>query len=124
MLGASHDRASDVLRAGTGDCTEHAVLAVAMLRALGVPAHEVYGLVYARMGGTDGLYWHAWVEVRSAGEWIAIDPTFGQAVADATHLAFSGSERSDVVGLIAGLVVTDVVVRDPGPARPPGAKRR
>jgi transglutaminase-like putative cysteine protease len=123
-LGASHDRASDVLRAQTGDCTEHALLAVALLRALGIPAREVYGLVYSRMGGVDGLYWHDWVEIRSGGEWIAIDPTYGQPVADATHIALSGSDRSEAIGLIAALKVTAVEVRDPGSARTPGGKKR
>jgi hypothetical protein len=122
-LGASHDRASAVLRAGTGDCTEHALLAVAMLRALGIPAREVYGLVYSRMGGVDGLYWHDWVEVRSGGEWIALDPTFGQPVADATHIALSGSDRSEAIGLIAALKVVGIEVHDPA-APKPGGKRK
>lgn len=123
-LGTSHDRASDVLRARTGDCTEHALLTVALARALGIPAREVYGLVYSRMGGVHGLYWHDWVEIRSGGEWIALDPTFGQPVADATHIAFSGSDRSDTVGLIAALKVVGVEVRDEGAVRPAGTKKR
>jgi hypothetical protein len=87
-FGQSRDRASEVLAAGKGDCTEHSVLLVALARALGIPARGVHGLVYARyQDGVDALYWHAWVEVRSAGEWIAVDPTFGQPVADATHIA-------------------------------------
>jgi transglutaminase-like putative cysteine protease len=118
VYGASHDRASDVLAAGKGDCSEHAVLTVALARAVGIPAREVYGLVYTSMDGTDALYWHAWVEVKSAGEWIAIDPTFGQPVADATHLAFSGRDRSDAGGLIAVLKVKGVEVRPADPARP------
>jgi transglutaminase-like putative cysteine protease len=118
--GASHDRASDVLAAGKGDCSEHAVLTVALARALGIPAREVYGLVYASMDGKDALYWHAWVEVRSAGEWIAIDPTFGQPVADATHVALSGRDRSDAGGLIAALQVKGVEVRPAEAARGPG----
>jgi len=116
--GASHDRASDVLAAGRGDCSEHAVLTVALARALGIPAREVYGLVYASMDGKDALYWHAWVEVRSAGEWIAIDPTFGQAVADPTHLALSGRDRTDAGGLIASLQVKGVEVRPAEPGKP------
>lgn len=116
-MGANHDRASDVLRAGTGDCTEHAQLTVAMARALGIPAREVNGLVYSGMGGQDGLYWHDWVEIRSGGEWIAIDPTFGQAVADATHIAISGGDRAEALGLIAALKVLSVEVREPGAPR-------
>ncbi len=110
--GASHDRASEVLEAGKGDCTEHAVLLVALARALGIPARGVHGLVYARYDdGKDALYWHAWVEIRSAGEWIAMDPTFGQPVADATHLALGGGSQVDTVGLLGALKVVGVETR-------------
>jgi transglutaminase-like putative cysteine protease len=111
--GASHDRASEVLEAGKGDCTEHAILLVALARALGIPARTVHGLVYARYGDSqDALYWHEWAEVRSAGEWIAIDPIFGQPVADATHVALGGEARVDIVGLLGALKVTGVEVRE------------
>ena len=113
--GASHDRASDVLTAGRGDCTEHTVLLVALARALGIPARPVHGLVYARYeDGQDALYWHAWVEVRSAGEWIAMDPTFGQPVADATHVALGVGTQVDTVGLLGALKVLAVEVKPGG----------
>ena len=113
VYGASHDRASDVLAAGEGDCTEHTVLLVALARALGIPAREVHGLVYARYGdGPDALYWHAWAEIRSAGEWIAVDPTFGQPVADATHVALGSGSQVDTVGLLGSLKVNGVEVRE------------
>ncbi len=121
--GASHDRASDVLAARRGDCTEHSILTVALARALHIPARTVHGLVYARYDdGQDALYWHAWVEVRSAGEWIALDPTFGQPVADAGHLALGGENRVDTVGLLGALQVTEVEQREVA-ARPAGRGR-
>lgn len=111
--GVSHDRASEVLAAGKGDCTEHAVLFVALARSLGIPARQVYGLVYARYGdGKDALYWHAWGEIRSAGEWIAVDPIFDQPVADATHIALGSGSQSDMLGLLGQLKVTGVEVRE------------
>jgi len=110
--GASKDRASDVLAAGKGDCTEHSVLFVALARALGIPARQVHGLVYARYAdGKDALYWHAWAEVLSAGEWIALDPTFGQPVADATHIALGLGTQVDTVGLLGALKVEGVDVK-------------
>ncbi len=113
VYGASHDRASDVLAAGRGDCTEHSVLLVALARALGIPARGVHGLVYARYDdGKDALYWHAWVEVRSAGEWIAMDPTFGEPVADATHVALGGGAQVDTVGLLGALKVVGVEAKN------------
>jgi hypothetical protein len=120
VYGASHDRASDVLRAGRGDCTEHSVLLVALARALGIPARGVHGLVYARyQDGVDALYWHAWVEVRSAGEWIAVDPTFGQPVADATHVALGRGTQVDAVGLLGAIKVDAVEMNPPGHATAP-----
>jgi transglutaminase-like putative cysteine protease len=111
--GASHDRASDVLASGKGDCTEHAVLLVALARAVGIPARGVHGLVYAQYeDGQHALYWHAWVEIRSAGEWIAMDPTFGQPVADATHLALGAGTQVDTVGLLGALRVVGVEARN------------
>lgn len=110
--GASKDRASDVLASGKGDCTEHSVLFVALARALGIPARQVHGLVYARYADAkDALYWHAWAEVLSGGEWIAIDPTFGQPVADATHLALGLGTQVDTVGLLGALKVEGVDVK-------------
>jgi transglutaminase-like putative cysteine protease len=111
--GASHDRASDVLAAGRGDCTEHTVLLVALARAAGIPARPVHGLVYAQYAdGQHALYWHAWAEVRSAGEWIPLDPTFGQPVADATHLALGSGTQVDTVGLLGTVKVLGVEVKD------------
>ncbi len=112
--GSSHDRASDVLVSGKGDCTEHSVLLVALARSLGIPARGLHGLVYARYGdGQPALYWHAWVEVRSAGEWIAMDPTFGEPVADATHVALGRGAQVDTVGLLGALKVQGVEVKLP-----------
>jgi transglutaminase-like putative cysteine protease len=109
--GTSNDRASDVLAAGRGDCTEHTALFVALARALGIAARPVHGLVYASYGDdVPALYWHAWVEIRSAGEWIPLDPTFGQPVADATHIALGGGTRVDTVGLLGSLEVAAVDV--------------
>ena len=112
-FGQSRDRASEVLATGKGDCTEHALLFTALARAAGVPARPVYGLVYTRYGdGEDALYWHAWVEVRSGSEWIALDPTFGQDVADATHLALGRGSQVDAVALLGSL---EVLAADPRP---------
>ena len=69
------------LEARQGDCNEHTQLAVALLRAAGIPARVAAGLAYV-----DGkFYYHAWPEVWLE-RWVAIDPTFGQFPADAAHL--------------------------------------
>ncbi len=78
---ASFPNAKDVLRTRSGDCNEHAALFTAFSRAAGIPTKTVSGTIYI-----DGrFYYHAWNEVY-VGEWVAVDPTFGQMPADATHI--------------------------------------
>ncbi len=89
------------------------MLLVALARALGIPARGLHGLVYARYDdGQNALYWHAWVEVRRGGEWIALDPTFGEPVADATHVALGEGSQVDTVGLLGALKVVAVEAKD------------
>ncbi len=75
--------AVQVLADRRGDCNEHTVLYVALARALGLPARTAAGLVYLR----GRFYYHAWPEVW-LGQWVAVDPTFGEFPADAAHLRF------------------------------------
>lgn len=75
--------ALDVLQSLEGDCNEHAVLFVAMARAVEIPARIAAGVVWSDEFGVFG--YHAWAEVH-VGDWIPMDPTFGQLVADATHI--------------------------------------
>jgi hypothetical protein len=70
-----------VLELKEGDCNEHTVLFTAMARAAGVPTRMVAGVVYLN----DRFYYHAWPEVW-LGQWVAVDPTFDQFPADATHI--------------------------------------
>ncbi|MCA3016951.1 MAG: transglutaminase domain-containing protein, partial [Myxococcaceae bacterium] len=105
--GASSDRATDVLKTLKGDCTEHSLLMVALLRAVGVPARRADGVVYLmNEDQVPALYWHEWVEAY-VGEWTQLDPTFGQAVADATHFKVGEDGNSEITPLIGSLVVSD-----------------
>lgn len=83
--------ASQVLERKSGDCSEHTLLFVALARAAGLPAREISGLVYAS-DHERSFVWHAWAEVLVDGHWIAVDPTFGEAQANATHIKL-GTER-------------------------------
>ncbi len=84
--------ALEVARRPKGDCTEHAVLAAALLRRLGVPARGVTGWVAA--GRTFGL--HLWVEVKLRDRWIPVDPTFDEAPASALRLKLGTSDLGDL----------------------------
>jgi hypothetical protein len=106
--GASSDRSTDVLKQLKGDCTEHALLAVALLRASGIPAKRADGLVYVmNEDNVPALYWHEWVEAY-VGEWTQLDPTFGQDVADATHFGVGEEANAEITPLIGSLKVTEV----------------
>lgn len=84
--------ALEVCRTPRGDCTEHGVLAVALLRRLGVPARGVTGWV--GLGETLGL--HFWVEVKLKDRWVPVDPTFDQAPASALHIKLGDTDLSDL----------------------------
>ncbi|MFA5072307.1 MAG: transglutaminase-like domain-containing protein [Nitrospirota bacterium] len=75
--------ALEVLNQRQGDCNEHTVLYTALARASGIPTRMVAGIVYLE----DGFYYHAWPEIWMNG-WVAVDPTFNQFPADATHIRF------------------------------------
>ena len=87
--------AQEVARNGRGDCTEHGVLAIALLRRLGVPCRAVAGWV--ALENTLGL--HFWVEVKLGSRWVPIDPTFDQAPASAFRLKLSVSDLADLNNL-------------------------
>lgn len=80
--------ALEVLEVGQGDCNEHTSLFVALARSLDIPSRIAAGLVYSERIGNGGFYYHAWPEVWFGDDvgWVAIDPTFGQFPADATHI--------------------------------------
>ncbi len=93
--------ALQVLDSRQGDCNEHTVLYVALARALGLPARTAVGLVY--LNGS--FFYHAWPEVW-LGEWVAVDPTFGQYPADAAHIRFvvgGLAQQVEIIRLIGRL---------------------
>jgi transglutaminase-like putative cysteine protease len=87
--------ALEVGRDARGDCTEHGVLAVALLRRLGVPARGVTGWV--ALENIVGL--HFWVEVKLGLRWVPVDPTFDQAPASAFRLKLGTADLADLAGV-------------------------
>lgn len=101
-LGVGLATASDVARTRRGDCTEHAVLLAALLRADRIPSRVVSGLVYVeQLGDRRGVFgYHMWTQalVRDRGErrWVDLDATIGsQSLFDATHIALSIESLAD-----------------------------
>lgn len=67
----------------SGDAREFALLTTALLRAAGVPAQPVAGLLQHE----GRFYMHTWAEVY-VGRWIPADAMLGQFPADASHMPF------------------------------------
>jgi transglutaminase-like putative cysteine protease len=95
--------AIEVLNQREGDCNEHTALYTALARAAGIPTRMAAGIVYME----NGFYYHAWPEVW-VGTWMAVDPTFNQFPADATHIRFATGNldrQSDIIKLVGKLKV-------------------
>lgn len=78
-----------VLESKAGDCTEHALLLVALARAVGLPAKQVMGLAYGEQEGQNGFWGHAWSEIHDGSRWVTVDPMWNQTLVDATHLTLT-----------------------------------
>jgi Transglutaminase-like superfamily len=77
-----------VLRRGRGRCSGRANLAVGLLRAAGIPARVVHGLV----AGASGARWHRWGEawLGEAG-WVAFDPSAAVGLVSVRYLPLRGA---------------------------------
>ena len=95
--------ATETLATREADCSEFSQLFVTMARSLGLPARMVTGLAYS--GNSFGG--HAWVEVW-AGKWIELDPTWGTAFVDATHIR----DASNALVMTAGLNLIELEVME------------
>ena len=75
---------------------------------MGIPTRVVSGLVYMEEAG---FLYHTWAE-SFVGYWIAVDPTFDQIPADATHIKLIEGESfcdlSPLVNVIGRLQATVV----------------
>jgi transglutaminase-like putative cysteine protease len=70
--------ADNVAKTLSGDCTEYAMLAAAMCRALGIPSRTALGVVYApARDGKPFLAYHMWFEVYAGEQWVPLDATLG-----------------------------------------------
>jgi hypothetical protein len=91
--------AAEILKNREGDCSEHTVIAVALCRAVGIPARAAVGIMYA-----DGIFaYHMWPEVY-VGQWIGLDAKWiaedeesGEYYTDATHLKFGRSSLDEKI---------------------------
>lgn len=88
-------KASEVLKNKKGVCQDYANLMTALLRASGIPAKNISGLVFNRLKSSSD--WsspaisHGWVEFYMNGKWYFADPTWGNRYftqSDGYHLSY------------------------------------
>jgi transglutaminase-like putative cysteine protease len=103
--------AADVLAHGRGVCQDYAHLAVALCRAVGIPARYVSGYFFAasEVTGADvegdevQVQTHAWFEAAIPGwGWLALDPTNAQQVGQ-RHIAIGHGRDYDDVPPVRGI---------------------
>lgn len=97
-LASAFASASEAARGGAGDCSEHAVLLAALLRARGVPARVAMGLVYAEsFAGQRHIFaWHMWTQAWVDERWIDLDATIDRPFS-AAHILVATSALNDGV---------------------------
>jgi transglutaminase-like putative cysteine protease len=88
-LRVGYASATEIMQQREGDCTEHAVLLAAMIRALNIPARVANGLAYTGhySGHRNVFVPHAWVQAWVDGKWQGLDAALERF--DAGHIAFN-----------------------------------
>ena len=90
----------ETLESRSGNCQSHTRLYTSLARAAGIPTRFVSGLVYAP---GQGFLYHSWAE-SFVGEWLAVDPTFGQVPVDASHIKLVEGDSPDDMSALAAVV--------------------
>ncbi len=99
--------AAEVAVSLEGDCTEHAVLLAAVLRARDIPARVAVGLVHTDTLG--GFGFHMWNEAYIHGTWIPLDATLGRGGTGAGHIRLNSTSLAGSNGLTNLLPVAQVM---------------
>ena len=91
LLYSANQPAGSVLAAlatGRGECVDFADLLTTLARTQGIASRTVYGIAYSPLP-EPGFRFHAWNEIWYDQGWHALDPTWDQSSADATHIAMN-----------------------------------
>lgn len=98
--------ARDILKDPRGVCRDYTTLFATLARAAGLPAKQCVGLAYVN----DRFLYHAWPEVwigtdpaTGRDRWVALEPTWGEPFADATHLKLAEGEITDIFQIAADM---------------------
>lgn len=97
----------------SGDCTEHAMLAAGLCRALGVPSRTAIGLVYADTRNGAIMAYHMWYEVWADGGWVALDAIMGQGSVGPGHVKIADAHWDGEKGFTPLLPVLGLLAASP-----------
>ncbi|MCD6499985.1 MAG: transglutaminase family protein [Deltaproteobacteria bacterium] len=128
-LGLQHDKASDVLARGKGDCCITANLQAALLKVLGVPSRmrvtivrgeALYALIPGWMHlGMPKEVGHCWPECQLDGKWIAcealLDPPLVRGMRRVGVIGADALPTLDWDGETDLILFGDYVIEDLGP---------
>ena len=107
----------ETLKSRKGNCQSHARLYTSLARSADIPTRFVSGLVWMP---EKGFLYHSWAESNVGGNWLTVDPTFGQIPADLTHIRmFDGDAPDDVAPLarVIGRLKAKIITQEyPAPA--------
>ena len=119
-LSVGYASAVEVAASRQGDCSEHAVLAAAMCRAVGIPAQVVSGTVYVQdwPGFDEGFGGHAWVQAYVGGKWVGLDAISkgaGRGGYGPGHIALAAGDGKpedflDLLGTLGKFRIDKVVI--------------
>lgn len=73
----------------------------ALARASGIPTRIVSGLVYS---AGHGFLYHCWAESYLNDAWYPVDPAFGEAPANVTHIKLVKGDSPEELGALAGVI--------------------
>jgi hypothetical protein len=106
--------AAEVAEHLEGDCSEHAVLLCAMLRARGLPARVAAGLIYQPHSRTFAyhMWTEAWIAEGERGRWKPLDATTPNGVHRALYLKIAATNLKSGLADPAFLQVAKVLGSD------------
>ena len=110
-LSVGYASALEVLHSRQGDCTEFALLTVALCRAVGIPSRVVFGVVYVAdefEGHRNFFGGHAWAQVYVRDGWYSLDAAMGGFNAGHVAIDYNDGEPSNFFKLITTMGYFDI----------------